>query len=209
MNKEALKEKYKDEKVLCVNNCDLKSLKNPHKDYVHSLLKAIKKHGYFNYRYEAEQDYAAKQVIPYVVLRCGDKYFVTQRIKGDSRLVGSLSIAVGGHVNPCDVVDESNLDYPKLIVDTCMVRELEEETTIDFTKVVNKEYVTTFIDTRSDVSKVHVCLLVVIDLEDTNVEIKETDKLVGKWLNPQEVIDNYDKLEGWSQIAVDLLNIHG
>lgn len=203
-----LKEKYKDEKVLCIPNSNLKSLKNPHKDHVHSLLKAIKKHGYFDYRYNAEVDYTSKQVIPYVVLKCKDKYFVTQRVKGDSRLVGGLSIAVGGHVNPCDLGVVTNLDYPKLIVDSCMVRELEEETTIDFTKVKNKEYVTTFIDTRSDVSKVHVCLLVVIELEDTSLEIKETDKLIGKWLSPQEIMESYDKLEGWSQIAVDLLDIH-
>ena len=32
MTKEQLMEKYKDEKVLCVSNHDLKNLKNPKKD---------------------------------------------------------------------------------------------------------------------------------------------------------------------------------
>ena len=207
MNKEQLKEKYKDEKVLCVANHDLKNLKNPNKNPIRVLMKAIKKHGYFDYRYNAEIDYSAKQVIPYVVLKCGDKYFVTKRLQGDSRLIGDMSIAVGGHVNPCDLVDETSLDYPKNVVDACMVRELFEETTINFTNVCGKEYITTFVDKSADVSKVHVCLLIVVELKNEDIKIRETDKLEGVWLNQQEVMESFDKFENWSQIAIDLLKI--
>ena len=207
MTKEQLMEKYKDEKVLCVSNHDLKNLKNPKKNPIRTLMKGIKKHGYFDYRYNAEIDYSAKQVIPYVVLKCGDEYFATKRLNGDRRLVGGMSIAVGGHVNPCDLVDESSLDYPKNVVDACMVRELFEETTINFTNVCGKEYVTTFVDNSADVSKVHVCLLVVIELKNKDIEIRETNKLEGVWLNEQQVLDLYDKFENWSKIAIDLLKI--
>lgn len=205
MSKISLKDKYKSEKVLCVANHDLKSVKKPSSKTVKKLLKAIKKHGYFDYRYLAEENFEEKQVIPYVVLRCRDKYFVTERIQGDDRLIGRMSIAVGGHINPCDVMDESNLDYPELIVRCCIARELWEETTLDFGKIQHIEYITTFIDPSEPVSKAHICLLTVIDVIDEDVAIKETEKLCGKWMNMDEINNNFDKLENWSQIAFSLL----
>ena len=201
-----LKAKYKDEKVLCVANSDLKGIKKKvFGNTVKKLLKAIRKHGYFDYRYNAEKNFDEKQVIPYVVLRCGDKYFVTERIKGDSRLIGKLSVAVGGHINPCDVMDEANMDYPELIVNCCIARELWEETTLDFGKIQHKEFITTFIDYSEEVSKCHVCLLTVIDLIDEDVEVKETDKLAGHWYTKDEINDKFQSLENWSQIAFALL----
>ena len=86
-------------------------------------------------------------------------------------------------------------------------KELFEETTINFTNVCGKEYVTTFVDNSADVSKVHVCLLVVIELKNKDIEIRETNKLEGVWLNKQQVLDLYDKFENWSKIAIDLLKI--
>ena len=100
MNKEELKAKYKDEKVLCVKNIFLDTWTKCCDSKTKALLYAINNHGYFDYRYNAELDFDSKQVIPYIVLEHDGKYFVTERIQGDSRLVGGLSIAVGGHINP-------------------------------------------------------------------------------------------------------------
>ena len=51
-----------------------------------------------------ERDPAFKQVIPYLVLRDGERYFLMQRTTagGDARLHGRYSIGVGGHLNPGD-----------------------------------------------------------------------------------------------------------
>lgn len=206
LNKEELMKKYKDERVLCIKNDVLKKYNDDmSRDYVLSLFEAIADEGYFDYRYNAEIDTSAKQVIPYVVLRHGDKIFVTERIAGDSRLVGQCSIAVGGHINPCDIDgDFKTVDGAETVIANCVIRELGEETTIDFSKTLNISYETTFIDESSDVSRVHVCLLIVADLSDDNVEIKETEKLKGAWI-PKDDID-VNKIEGWSKIALDLLN---
>lgn len=207
MNKVELMEKYKDEKVLCISNFHLDSWLKAKKDSVKALLKGIICHGYFDYRYNAEIDYNAKQVIPYVVLKHKDKYFVTTRKKGDSRLVGGSSIAVGGHVNPCDVPVLSRLSEPLTVIENCISRELSEETTVEPNMIKSKKYVSTFIDESSDVSKVHVCLLTVIELNTDEIEIKETDKLVGAWLDADEIHAKLDSFEGWSKITIDLLGI--
>ena len=203
-----LKEKYGEEKVLCINNAYLHNLKNPKKDDVRTLFKAIKKHGFFDYRYEAEMNDLQKQVIPYVVLSTKNSkgetiYFCAKRLAGDSRLTGQMSIAVGGHINPCDMITE--IEYPKAIIDSCIVRELLEETTINFEKILDKEYLKVFIDGSTEVSKVHVCLLVEIKLLDDDVAIKETDKLEGVWMTCEEIEQNFDKFESWSQIAINNL----
>src|SRR4051794_41901099 len=51
-----------------------------------------------------EQDPTWKQVIPYPVLRDGDRWFLMRRTRsgGDARLHDRYSIGVGGHVNPED-----------------------------------------------------------------------------------------------------------
>lgn len=207
MNKTDLMNKYKDEKVLCISNFHLGGWLRTEKDSVNALLKGMMSHGYFDYRYNAEIDYTAKQVIPYVVLKHKDKYFVTTRKKGDSRLVGGSSIAVGGHINPCDMVKESALKDPLGVIERCVKRELTEETTVTEDMIKSKIYKTTFVDESSDVSKVHVCLLTVIDLNTDEIEIKETDKLVGAWLDADEIHAKLDSFEGWSKITIDLLGI--
>ena len=51
-----------------------------------------------------ELDPSFKQVIPYLVLRDGERYFLMQRTRagGDARLHDRYSIGVGGHLNPGD-----------------------------------------------------------------------------------------------------------
>src|SRR5206468_6177199 len=59
-------------------------------------------HGEFRPRGEVERDRAWKQVIPYLVLRDGPRYFLMRRTKagGDTRLFDLWTIGLGGHLNP-------------------------------------------------------------------------------------------------------------
>ena len=205
MNKEQLYDKYGDEQVLSIKNSYLKVLEKDI-DKVRALLTLVKYSSNFEYRYNAELDFTRKQVIPYVVLKHKGKYFVTKRIDGDSRLVGSLSIAVGGHINPCDA---ETFDKPSEIVSRCVMRELTEETTVEFDDIIDWNYVTTFIDESTEVSKVHVCLLTKVLLKTDNINIKETDKLVGCWMDIDEIKESYDQFENWSRIVIDLLEKEG
>ena len=205
MNKEQLYDKYGDEQVLSIKNSYLKVLEKDI-DKVRALLTLVKYSSNFEYRYNAELDFTRKQVIPYVVLKHNGKYFVSKRIDGDSRLVGSLSIAVGGHINPCDA---ETFDKPSEIVSRCVMRELTEETTVEFDDIIDWNYVTTFIDESTEVSKVHVCLLTKVLLKTDNINIKETDKLEGCWMDIDEIKESYDQFENWSRIVIDLLEKEG
>lgn len=206
MNKEVLKEKYKDEKVLCIKNSFLSILTDENVDKVNALMVLIEHNSQFEYRYKAELDLGKKQVIPYVVLQHKDKYFVTKRIQGDHRLVGQLSIAVGGHINPCD---STGFNRPQEIVSKCIMRELKEETTATMRDIESPAYITTFIDESTEVSKVHVCLLSKFVMNTDKIEIKETDKLEGSWMTFDEIKEQYDKFENWSKITIDLLEKEG
>ena len=60
-------------------------------------------------------------------------------------------------------------------------------------------------DDSEPVSRVHLCLLYVIDVKNTNTTIKETDKLSGEFVSIDEAYNSLNKLENWSQIALKKL----
>ncbi|MEI7744450.1 MAG: NUDIX domain-containing protein, partial [Chloroflexota bacterium] len=67
-------------------------------------LAAVGREGRFLRRGDAEEDPSFKQVIPYLVLRDGQRWFLMRRTRagGDARLHDLYSIGVGGHLNPGD-----------------------------------------------------------------------------------------------------------
>ena len=201
MNKEELKAKYGDERVLCVDtrhfgNIDLNN------DIIDEYRKLVTLYGTYYYRYEVENDQSKKQIIPYVVLKHGDQYMFSKRLKGDSRLVGGLTIGMGGHIDYCDLeMDATHIDFFHT-VNNCIYRELTEETTVKSEDMIRYRPITCFIDESNDVSSVHACILYEMELYNTDIEIKETEKLEAKWLSINEVTDDmYESLEGWSKIA--------
>ena len=68
-------------------------------------LDVVAREGFFMRRGDAEEDPTHKQVIPYLVLRDGERWFLMRRTRagGDARLHDRWSIGVGGHLNPGDV----------------------------------------------------------------------------------------------------------
>src|SRR3954451_22924426 len=67
-------------------------------------LAVVERDGFFVRRGDAEEDPTRKQVIPYLVLRDGQRWFLMRRTRGggDARLHDLWSIGVGGHLNPGD-----------------------------------------------------------------------------------------------------------
>lgn len=201
MNKEELKAKYGDERVLCVDTRHFRNI-DLNNDIIDEYRKLVTLYGTYYYRYEVENDQSKKQIIPYVVLKHGDQYMFSKRLKGDSRLVGGLTIGMGGHIDYCDLeMDATHIDFSHT-VNNCIYRELMEETTIKSEDMIRYRPITCFIDESNDVSSVHACILYEMELYSTDIEIKETDKLEAKWLSINEVTDDmYESLEGWSKIA--------
>lgn len=166
------------------------------------VVNIIDYYSIFKLRNEVELDFDYRQIIPYCILKCGDKYFVTKRLAGDPRLTGGYSIGTGGHINKDDV----NQKLDATTINNCIIRELTEETTLT-KKDLPKEFkfVESFVDNSNEVSQVHLCLLYLIEV-NKECKIKETDKLEGLWLSREELTDEiYNSFESWSKIAADII----
>jgi predicted NUDIX family phosphoesterase len=155
-------------------------------------------------RGDAEENTSFKQPIPYCVIRRGNEVFVYKRLSGggETRLHDKLSIGAGGHMNT--VEDAQSFDE---VLNVNLSRELEEELAIT-TKDKKFSYVGFINDDINEVGKVHIGLLVILDIDaDGEVEVREKEQLEGEWVTVKELLlpDVYERLESWSQIAADVL----
>lgn len=154
----------------------------------------VSAHGEFRPRAEMELDRAWKQVIPYLVLRDGPRYFLMHRTRAgtDARLHDRWSIGVGGHLNPGDVDLIGGLR-----------REWREEVAADFEPEFR--LIGLLNDDGTDVGSVHVGAVYVADAAGREVAIRETDKLAGAFAEPSEVTAVVDRMESWSTLVFEHL----
>jgi predicted NUDIX family phosphoesterase len=157
-------------------------------------VETVERDGRYESRSLMEQDPAFKQIIPYLVLRDGSRYFLMQRTSagGDVRLHGRYSIGVGGHLNPGDGGLLGGLN-----------REWAEELVADF--VPEFQLVALLNDDTTAVGAVHLGAVYVADAAGRSVAIRETDKLTGGFAEPDEVAAVKDRLETWSAFVFDRL----
>ena len=158
------------------------------------LLAAIEASGEFRPRDEVEHDATWKQVIPYLVLRDGERLFLMKRTSagGDERLHERYTIGIGGHVNPEDVGVVGGL-----------VREWNEEIAADFTP--DFEPVGLLNDDGNAVGAVHLGLVYAADAAGRPVAIRETHKLSGSFATLREAAAVADRMETWSALLFDFL----
>jgi len=164
------------------------------RDGVALTLAAVAREGRFMARDAAEQDPSHKQVIPYLVLRDGERWFLMRRTRagGDARLHDRWSIGVGGHLNPGDG------DVPG-----GLRREWAEELVADF--VPEFTPVGLLNDDTTAVGAVHLGIVYVADAAGRPVAIRETHKLEGSFATTDEVATVRDRMETWSQLVFDAL----
>jgi predicted NUDIX family phosphoesterase len=165
------------------------------RDGLDAALDAVRRDGFFLRRGDAEEDPAHKQVIPYLVLRDGERWFLMRRTKagGDSRLHDLWSIGVGGHLNPGDRDVEGGLR-----------REWAEEVVAAFEPAF--EPVGLLNDDTTPVGAVHVGIVFVADAAGRSVEIRETDKLTGSFATTEQVAAVRDSMETWSRLVFEALS---
>lgn len=148
-------------------------------------------------RSEAEYNFKYKQVIPYVIVRNGIDYLLLKRTTGqtETRLHNKFSLGIGGHINPVPSVSGNDIILHSLH------RELNEEillndiSELQFTGIINDE--------SNSVSKVHLGLLYVLHVSSPVYQVRETEKMTAQWMTGDQIINFYDNLETWSQIAYD------
>ena len=161
---------------------------------VEDLLEAVTIHGRYRPRDEMELDPSWKQIIPYLVLRDDERYFLMRRTRagGDPRLHDRWSIGVGGHLNPGDEGVFGGLQ-----------REWREELEAGFEPAF--EPLALLNDDTTDVGSVHLGVVFVADAGGRPVAVRETDKLSGSFVPPSEVAAGLDYLETWSRIVFEAL----
>jgi predicted NUDIX family phosphoesterase len=164
------------------------------RDGVTEFLAVVERVGRYAAREAMEIDPSHKQIIPYLVLRDGGRYFLMRRTRAgvDPRLHDRWSIGVGGHLNPGDAGVAGGLR-----------REWHEEVVADFDPAF--EPVALLNDDTTEVGAVHLGVVFVADAAGRPVAVRETDKLSGAFATVAEVAAVIDRMESWSQLVFEEL----
>jgi predicted NUDIX family phosphoesterase len=163
------------------------------------LVGVIRENHRFRPRAEVESDPSEPQIIPYVVFRHQDRYFLTHRLRRSSerRLRKLYSLGIGGHINPEDV--EGAADP----VEAGLRREWEEE--VAYGGNLTYRPMGAINDQTTEVGRVHFGLIFLVDGDTDDIVIRETDKLAGTLLPLDALRSYYLDMESWSQMIFDHL----
>ena len=165
--------------------------------YLKHLL--VPAYAQFRPRSEVEEDPGFKQIIPYVVFRCGEAVFCYTRgtSQGEARLHSLRSLGVGGHVAEADADGSRTLDAYEL----AMRRELDEEVDVKSDGVIHR--VGLINDDSTPVGQVHLGVVHVYELDQPRVTPREHGLADAGFLSVEEVTELREQFETWSQICID------
>jgi predicted NUDIX family phosphoesterase len=149
-------------------------------------------------RSEVENDPGYKQIIPYVVFRCGSAVFCYTRGKsqGETRLHRLRSLGVGGHVSEEDTQGQKGLEA----YESAMRRELDEEVEVASSGRVRR--VGLINDDATPVGSVHLGVVHLFELEEPKVMPREDGLADAEFLSLPGVWAIREEFETWSQICI-------
>jgi predicted NUDIX family phosphoesterase len=155
----------------------------------------------FRPRREVEDDPCFKQIIPYVVFRCGDLVFCYTRggSQGESRLHRRRSLGVGGHVDEADAEGRPTLEAYEM----AMRRELDEE--VEVSSPGRLRRLGLINDDATPVGRVHLGVVHVYDLERPAVTPREAGLADPEFLPLRELRGRCEQFESWSQFCIEAL----
>lgn len=150
-------------------------------------------------RSELEYHPLRRHPIPYVVVRCGAKFFFILRESGggELRLIGKKGL-IGGHVAEADAAAEGLLPT----VERALLREAEEEAGIAPSLIKHLE-LKGFIKADEGVDGDHLGVVYVMEIITENILGSEPDKLTGVWLATEEIRSQLGSLENWARIVYE------
>ena len=153
-------------------------------------------------RSQAEENPEFKQIIPYVLIRQGDRWlhYVRGKASGEKRLVSKGSIGVGGHINP---EDQSLFDSGRDFYNRAVQRELQEELRIE--GEFRTRIVALLNDDSTPVGKFHLGVVHLCELAHQNVSRGEASLTELRFLTLRELQSRREQLETWSQFCLDHL----
>lgn len=153
------------------------------------IQQLIQKEGLFIPRNQAEQDESFQQIIPYVVMKNNGQILLLLRTskQGEKRLHDKYSLGVGGHINNLDDQKPWNAFLKG------MKREITEEVDVEIHSI---DYIGIINDTSTPVSRVHLGLLYIAEVNFKG--IREKDMFMYWWKNLEELQQYMKLMEGWS-----------
>jgi predicted NUDIX family phosphoesterase len=163
---------------------------------------------HFSYqpRHEVERDPSFKQLIPYVIFRhraADGRQSVFQYTRGigqgEGRLHCKRSVGIGGHISVIDVNSDPG-NHPFL---EGMRRELDEEVLVDVP--YTPRCVGLINDDQSDVGRVHLGVVHLVDLQRPEVRPRETEITESGFRPVEEILGDLSGFETWSQICMKAL----
>jgi predicted NUDIX family phosphoesterase len=169
-------------------------------DYLPAFMK--KENNFFVPRGAAEEDPTLKQIIPYAVFRHGGRilYYTRGAKSGEKRLVAKSSIGIGGHVNDSDECQH----FDQATYHNAVKREISEELRLGggFTE----RAVALLNDDSSEVGRVHLGVVHIVDLENDSVSAGEKAIAELGFATRAELLARRDTFETWSQIVLEGLD---
>ncbi|HBG78824.1 MAG TPA: hypothetical protein DDW84_08300 [Phycisphaerales bacterium] len=152
-------------------------------------------------RSQVEKKPAYKQLIPYVIMSCGDKYlsYVRGKRAGETRLVGNRSIGIGGHINPPDNMPLFDTNFYETYL-AAVEREVAEEVSIEAGHT--NHIVALLNDESNDVGSVHLGIVHYWKLDAPNVSRREQMITQMTFMTAAELLEVFDTMETWSGLCV-------
>lgn len=158
----------------------------------------------FQPRSRMETDPSYKQLIPYVLLQWTDDEGQTRLFtytrgggSGEARLHAKRSVGIGGHISREDAAGGSD-PYA-----TGMHRELAEEVCLGSS--YQESCAGLIYDPSNEVGQVHLGVVHRFILQRPEVSSKEADLAEGGFLSVAELRQQLERLESWSQLAIQAL----
>lgn len=182
---------------------------------VEALGEVVTPHLMLGCRNDLESNPDYRQVLPYVIAmrtngRTGKaEFFAYQRGKGigESRLLGKVSIGIGGHVDLADVMHSESVINFNGTVGIAVARELKEE--ILFSGgIADLDLFSAgmLIDNSDAVGKVHLGVLMGLMLPDhIDMDCIEEELDTIGFKSADELLSGDYELENWTRIALEHL----
>lgn len=150
-------------------------------------------------RQEMEVNPAFKQVIPYLIFKFGEKYFLMQRQSKstDQRLKNKYSLGIGGHIRGEDMESNDIIDWAR--------REFEEE--VSYTGNYTVTTLGMLNDDSDAVGQVHVGYVFLLEGDSSDICVKSELKS-GYLLSIEECEAYYDSMENWTKIVFDFIKLN-
>lgn len=179
-------------------------------EFIRSLL--TEENVSFRRRADMEKDPSFKQLIPYMIIRYIQPdgkttlfRYVRGKGMGEGRLHEKHSVGVGGHISTEDVCSQGGSAASKgwEAYHLGMQRELSEE--VDMRSPYKASCVGLINDDLTEVGKVHLGVVHILDVESPDVFAKETDLLRSGFVPVEELMQDLDLFESWSSISLEAL----